>query len=59
MAHCSILVEFLLGLRSKAGSKSGAETEGKDIQRLSHLGTHPICSHQTQTLLLILRRVCL
>ena len=28
-----------------------AETEGKAIQRLPHLGSHPIYSHQTQTLL--------
>ena len=32
-------------------TKCGAETEGKTIQRLPHLGTHPIYSHQTQTLL--------
>jgi hypothetical protein len=31
-------------------SKCGAETEGKAIHRLPHLGIHPICSHQTQTL---------
>ena len=29
----------------------GAETEGKAIQRLLHLGIYPIYSHQTQTLL--------
>jgi hypothetical protein len=28
-------------------TKYGAETEGKAIQRLSHLGIHPIHSHQT------------
>jgi hypothetical protein len=28
-----------------------SETEGKAIQRLPHLGIHPIYSHQTQTLL--------
>jgi hypothetical protein len=27
--------------------KCGAETEGKAIQRLPHLGIHPIYSHQT------------
>jgi len=27
------------------GTKSGAETKGKAIQRLPHLGIHPICSH--------------
>jgi hypothetical protein len=29
----------------------GAETEGKTIQKLPHLGIHPIYSHQSQTLL--------
>jgi hypothetical protein len=32
-------------------TKCGAETEGKAIQRLPHLGIHPIYSHQTQALL--------
>jgi hypothetical protein len=32
-------------------TKCGAETEGKAIQRLPHLGIHPIYKHQTQTLL--------
>jgi hypothetical protein len=32
-------------------TKCGAETEGKAIQRLPHLGIHPIYSYQTQTLL--------
>jgi hypothetical protein len=32
-------------------TKCGAETEGKAIQRLSHLGFHPIYSHHTQKLL--------
>jgi hypothetical protein len=31
--------------------KCEAETEGKTIQRLPHLGIHPIYHHQTQTLL--------
>jgi hypothetical protein len=35
--------------------QSGAETEGKAIQRLPHLGIHTIYSHQTQTLFLIPR----
>jgi hypothetical protein len=30
-------------------TKSGAGTEGKAIQRLPHLGIHPICRHQTQS----------
>ena len=33
------------------GTKSGTETEGKATQRLPHLGIHPTCRHQTQTLL--------
>ena len=32
-------------------TKRGVETEGKAIQRLSHLEIHPIYSYQTQTLL--------
>jgi hypothetical protein len=32
-------------------TKYGAETEGKAIQRLFHLGIHPIYTSQTQTLL--------
>jgi hypothetical protein len=32
-------------------TKCGTETEGKAIQRLPHLGIHPIYSHQTQMLL--------
>ena len=32
-------------------TKCGAETEGQVIQRLPHLGIHPIYSHQTQILL--------
>jgi hypothetical protein len=32
-------------------TKFGAETEGKMIQRLPHLGIHPINNHQTQTLM--------
>jgi hypothetical protein len=38
-------------------TKYGAETEGKDIQRLTHLG-HPIYSHQTQTLLWMSTSAC-
>jgi hypothetical protein len=42
--------EFFLS-KGNEGTKSGAETEGKAIQRLPHLGIHPICKHQTQTLM--------
>jgi hypothetical protein len=38
--------------------KCGAETEGKAIQRLPHLGIHPIYSQQTQTLLRMLGSLC-
>ena len=47
----------LLKMRNKilkGGStetKCGVEIEGKAIQRLPHLGIHPIYRHQTQTLL--------
>jgi len=40
------------------GTKNGTETEGKAIQRLHHLGTHPIFSYQTQSLLLMSRSAC-
>jgi hypothetical protein len=40
-------------------TKYGAETEGKAIQRLPHLGIHPIYSRQTQTLLGMLGSACL
>jgi hypothetical protein len=39
-------------------TKFGAETEGKSIQKLSHLGIHPIYNQQTQTLLNMPERFC-
>jgi hypothetical protein len=39
-------------------TKCGAETEGMTIQRLPHLGIHPIYNHQTQTLLWMPTRAC-
>jgi hypothetical protein len=39
-------------------TKFGAETEGMNIQRLPHLGIHPINNHQNQTLLHIPARFC-
>jgi hypothetical protein len=44
--------------RANTETKCGAETEGKAIQRLPHLGIHPMYSHQTQTLLLMTRSTC-
>jgi hypothetical protein len=39
-------------------TKFGAETEGRTIQRLLHLGIHTINNHQTQTLLWMPTRFC-
>jgi hypothetical protein len=39
-------------------TKCEAETEGIAIQKLSHLGIHPINNHQTQTLLQMPTRAC-
>ena len=40
------------------GTNTGADTEERIIQRLPYLGIHPICSHQTQSLLLMPKSVC-
>jgi hypothetical protein len=48
--------KILMGIIMK--TKSRAETEGKAIQRLSHLGIHPVDFHQTQTLLWMPRNAC-
>jgi hypothetical protein len=39
-------------------TKCRAETEEKAIQRLPHMGIHPIYSHQTQTLLWMPTSAC-
>jgi hypothetical protein len=39
-------------------TKCEAETEGMTIQRLPHLGIHPIINHQNQTLLWMPTRAC-
>jgi hypothetical protein len=39
--------------KGNTGTECGAETEGKAIQRLPHLGIHPIYSYQTQIILLM------
>jgi hypothetical protein len=50
-------ISFLLRMGNKipmegvTETKFGAETEGRTIQRLPHLGIHTIKNHQTQTLL--------
>jgi hypothetical protein len=42
----------------KMETRCGAEMEGKAIQRLPHLGIHPIYSHQPQTLLCMPKSAC-
>jgi hypothetical protein len=39
-------------------TKFRAKTKGMAIQRLYHLGSHPINNHQTQTLLQMPTRAC-
>jgi hypothetical protein len=39
-------------------TKYEAETEEKAIQKLTHLGIHPMNNHQTQTLLWMLTSAC-
>jgi hypothetical protein len=39
-------------------TKYGAETEGKAIQRLPHLGIHPIYRSQAQTIFRMPRSAC-
>jgi hypothetical protein len=39
-------------------TKCEAETEGMTIQRLPHLGIHPVNNHQNQTLLWMPTRAC-
>jgi hypothetical protein len=39
-------------------TKCGAETEGMTIQRLPHLGMHPINNHKKQSLLWVPTRIC-
>jgi hypothetical protein len=39
-------------------TKCRAETEGMTIQRLPHLGIHPMYNHQTQTLLWMPTSIC-
>jgi hypothetical protein len=45
-------------MRADIETKCGVETEEKAMQRLPHLGIHPIYSYQTQTLLWIPTSTC-
>jgi hypothetical protein len=51
---------FLLRKKNKIPLEgvTDTETEGKTIQRLTHLGIHPIYGHQTQTLLWMPTSAC-
>ena len=48
--------KILMGANTE--TKCRTQTEGMAIQRLLHLGIHPIYSYQMQTLLWMLRSVC-
>jgi hypothetical protein len=60
----SVDSSFLLRMGNKipmegvTETKFGTKTEGRTIQRLTHLGIHPINNHQTQILLYIPTRFC-
>jgi hypothetical protein len=60
----SVDTSFLLRIGNKTSmegvteTKFGAQTKGWTIQRLPHLGIHPIIRHQTQTLLRMPARFC-
>jgi hypothetical protein len=58
MGNQSVYTSFLLRMEGVTETKLGAEMEGKTIQRLPHLGIHPINSHQMQTLLHMPARFC-
>ena len=53
-----VLLRIRIKIPMGGDTKCGAETEGKAIQRLPHLGIHPIYSYQTQTLLWMPRSAC-
>jgi hypothetical protein len=60
----SVNTSFLLSMGNKIHMEGvsethfGAEMEGRTIQRLPHLGIHPLNNHQTQTLLHNPARFC-
>jgi hypothetical protein len=64
MEDQSVDTSFLLRMGNKipmegvTETKLGAEMKGRTIQRLPHLGIHPIYNHQTQTLLHMSERFC-
>jgi hypothetical protein len=56
--HLQIFNLELLLSKGNVGTKCGAETKIKAIQRLPHLGIYPIYRHQTQTLLWMPKSAC-
>ena len=63
LGHQLVLCPILEGrnktpMEGVTETKYGVETEGMTIQRLPHLGIHPIYSHQTQTLLWMPTSTC-
>jgi hypothetical protein len=56
--HLQIFNPELLLSKRNIGTKCGAESEGKAIPRLPHMGNHPINNHQTQILLLMPISAC-
>jgi hypothetical protein len=53
--HLKNINPELLLLKGNVRRKIGTETERKAIQRLPHLGIHPMCRQPTQELLLMPR----
>jgi hypothetical protein len=56
--NTSLLLRMGNKIPMEGVTKFRIEMEGKTIQRLSHLGIHPIYNHQTQTLLHMPERFC-
>jgi hypothetical protein len=57
--HLQIFNEELLLSKENTGTKCGAETEGKAIQRLPHPWIHSIYRHQTQPDIITDSKKCL
>jgi hypothetical protein len=51
-------IENKISMEGVAETKFRAKTKGWTIQRLPHLGIHPIISHQTQIVLHMPARFC-
>jgi hypothetical protein len=56
--HTYIKMNAQILMEGVIETKFGAKKKGWTIQRLPHLGIHPIISHQTQTLLHMPARFC-